>query len=291
MKKNLFVTQKAKISRENYQLKLVTEDSQRKIPISLIKNLYLFGKAELNHSAKTFLLEKNIDIYFLTYSGKLKGILTNTILKSHYRNRLLQYKAFEDKSKNIKIAKWIVGVKIEKIESYYGRSLKRYAEKLKEADNPASILGIEGTASRFLFEKVKRDLKEIGVEFEGRNYYPPKDFVNALLSFVYSVYYSYVYSLTLSYGLDPYIGFLHIKRGTHAPLISDIMEFKRVDLSSFAVDLLRDGIINSDDFDESFRLKSDKIRVLINKMVERFYENEEEEREIDGYINKMIGYF
>ncbi len=289
MKKNLFVTQKAKISRENYQLKIITDEKNIKIPISLIKNLYLFGKAEINHSARNFLLDKNIDIYFLTYSGKLQGILTNGILKSNYRNRLLQYKAFENK--NLEISKWIVLSKIEKIEFYYGRSLKRYREKLQEADNLSSILGIEGSSSRFLFEKIKSDLKEIDIEFLGRNYYPPKDFVNALLSLVYSIYYSYIYSLVISYGLDPYIGFLHIKRGVHAPLVSDLMEFKRVELSKFVVDILKSKTIEKSDFDENIKLKRDKMKDLIIEFVKRFYENEDEEREMDNYINQLIGFF
>ncbi len=79
MKKNLFITQKAKITRESYQIKISTEENTKKFPISLINNLYLFGKTEINRATKNFLLSKNIDIYFLSYSGKLQGILTNTI--------------------------------------------------------------------------------------------------------------------------------------------------------------------------------------------------------------------
>ncbi len=289
MKKNLFIVQKAKVVRESYQLKIITEEETRKFPISLIKNLYLFGKSEINRSTKNFLLSKNIDIYFLSYSGKLQGVLTNTILKSDYKNRLNQYNAHQ--KNDIEIPKWIVKNKIETIENYYGRSLQKYKNKLQESDNIASILGIEGTTSKFLFEKIKTELKEVEIDFEGRNYRPPKDITNALLSFVYVLYYNHLYSLILSYGLDPYIGFLHTKRGTHAPLASDLLEFKRVALSKFVVEILKNKKIAKEDMNEDFTLKKEAIKILISSFVKEFLENETDQKENDENIKKLIGFF
>ncbi len=289
MKRNLFIIQKAKIVRESYQLKIITDEETKKIPISLINNLYLFGKTEINRATKNFLLSKNIDIYFLSYSGKLQGILTNTILKSDYKNRLKQYKASQEK--NIEISKWIVSNKIETIEKYYGRSLQRYKKRLQESENISSILGIEGTTSKFLFEKIKDELKKINIEFEGRNYRPPKDIVNALLSFVYVLYYNHLYSLILSYGLDPYVGFLHTKRGTHAPLASDLLEFKRVNLSKFIVNLLKNEDIKKEDMNEDFTLKNEAVKRLISEFVKNFLNNEEDQKENNEIIKNMIGFF
>ncbi len=85
---------------------------------------------------------------------------------------MLQYSSVQNKS--LEISQWIINSKIEKIENYYGRSLERYKKKLKEVESISSILGIEGTSSKFLFEKIKDELKDTNIKFEGRDYRPPK---------------------------------------------------------------------------------------------------------------------
>ena len=241
--KDLFITRPVKISRDAKSLK-IDEGDFKKIPVSLIRSVYIFGNAELNNSARNLLLEYSRPIYLFSSKGEFRGIIHNAKLKSNYKNRILQYKNID----NLDIAKFIVKKKIETIEHYTKRSLNRYKEKLEKAEKLNEILGVEGSCSRYMFEKIKEELEKAGIEFKGREFRPVKDKVNSLLSFTYSLYYMFLHTVILEEGFDPYIGFLHKKRGTHMAFVSDVMEGYRVYLSAFVVKILKRGIMKDEDF-------------------------------------------
>jgi CRISPR-associated protein Cas1 len=242
---NLYVLKEDVIlKRENKAIKL--EGSEiKKIPVSMINGVFLFGGVELTRGARNLLLENNKDIYFFSSRGFFRGVLHTTKLKSNYKNRLLQYKNID----NLDIAKYIIKRKIDTIEIFLDISLNRYKEKLKEASNLNEILGIEGVVSSYFFRKIKEILESFGInEFKKREYRPVKDKVNGLFSFIYYLYYSFLHTIVLNEGFDPYIGFLHRKRGTHMAFVSDLMEFYRVVLTEFVVELLINKKITEDDF-------------------------------------------
>ncbi|MEO1959012.1 MAG: CRISPR-associated endonuclease Cas1 [Nautiliaceae bacterium] len=243
--RDLFVLREVKISRDGKSLK-IEDNPIKKIPVSLIRNVYFFGNVELNNSARNLLLEKNKPIYLFSSKAEFRGVIHNAKLKSNYKNRLLQYKHIE----NLEIAKFIVNRKIETIESYTNRSLRRYKEKLKEAKSLNEVLGVEGSCSLYLFEKIREELKSVGIEFKKREFHPPKDRVNSLLSFAYSLYYGFLHTVILEDGFDPYLAFLHRKRGKHMAFVSDVMEGYRVYLSAFVVKVLKSGKIGDEDFKE-----------------------------------------
>ncbi|MEM4404458.1 MAG: CRISPR-associated endonuclease Cas1 [Nitrososphaerota archaeon] len=60
--------------------------------------------------------------------------------------------------------------------------------------------------------------------FQGRTAWSPSDPFNKALNIGYGVLRSRVWSAVLSANLDPYIGFLHLPRGRHMCLVSDLME-------------------------------------------------------------------
>ena len=247
--KDLFIIHPVKISRDAKSLK-IEEGNFKKIPVSLIRSVYIFGNAELNNSARNLLLEYSKPIYLFSSKGEFRGIIHNAKLKSNYKNRILQYKNID----NLDIAKFIVKKKIETIEHYTKRSLNRYKEKLESAKSLNEILGVEGSCSRYMFEKIKEDLAKAGIEFKGRQFRPVKDRVNSLLSFAYSLYYVFLHTVILEEGFDPYIGFLHKKRGTHMAFVSDVMEGYRVYLSAFVVKILKKQIMNDEDFKDGIFL-------------------------------------
>lgn len=286
MKRSIYVTQKSMIKRSGNTLRVTTEENNITVPLSVISGLYIFGKSSLSTGARNFLLRNGIDIYFLSSSGALHGILSNTKLRSNYRNRLKQYSAFE--SRRIDIARLFVLKKIEEIAVVAGRSMQRYSELAKSSDTLDSLMGIEGSATLYMFEKIRSELTEIGIEFGARSYHPPKDEVNSLLSFVYTLHYTYIYSLLLSRGLDPYIGFLHHKRGKHAALVSDVMESQRVQLTRFVADLFLEGRIGKDDFEKKYRIGSHKMRDVIRGYMEGFVGESENAQKMESFISYIV---
>jgi CRISPR-associated protein Cas1 len=286
MKRNIYITGKAEMKREGNTLRIKTKDESTTLPLSIIGNLYIFGKSSLSSGARNFLLHNNIDIYFLSYTGSLNGVLSNTKLRSNYSNRLKQFKAFEEKKKTV--ASLFVERKILDMAAYCTRSMERYLKKITQVDTIDELRGIEGAATLYMFKKVKEELASVDIIFEGRSYHPPKDAVNALLSFVYTLHYNFIYSVILSFGLDPYIGFLHHKRGKHAPLASDIMESQRTSLTQFIIGLFLDGTLTLNDFSEGYRLSPDKRKQFIRLYVQAFAHNPQNQKEIERFIQILI---
>lgn len=282
MKHPLFITQNCKISRQLNQLLIEQESDKKRVPISVIESIFIFGNSNISNSAQNMLLYNNIDIYYLSSNGKLKGVLTNTTLRSNYLLRLRQYEAMKN---SLELAKFIVFKKINSIESQFDFKFENSKAKLYEAKNLNEILGIEGNVSKSMFEVVRERLNQNGIKFERREYHPSKDYVNALFSFVYVSYYSTLYSFLLSKGYDPYIGFLHQKRGTFAPFVSDVMEFRRVKLTLFAVDLLIEQVVKESDFDKKFYL-NERIKDVILHFKKSIL-TEENKRELILFLDEL----
>ena len=85
---------------------------------------------------------------------------------------------------------------------------------------------------------------------DGRTRRPPRDRVNALLSFLYSLLMNDCRSAIEAAGLDPQIGFLHAVRPGRAALALDLMEEFRSFADRLALSLINRGQIGADGFVE-----------------------------------------
>jgi CRISPR-associated protein Cas1 len=102
--------------------------------------------------------------------------------------------------------------------------------------------------------------------FDRREYYPPPDPVNALLSLSFTIFYSLLQPVILSQAFDPYLGFFHIRRGRHAALSSDLLELVRPFLAKFVFDALNDGFFSAEDFSSEKKgvyLKSQPLKAFL----------------------------
>ena len=105
-------------------------------------------------------------------------------------------------------------------------ALERVLGLTKRAVTVDEIRGLEGDAARAYFAVfghliVADDGKWT---FDGRTRRPPRDPVNALLSFTYTLLVHDVRSALEAVGLDPQVGFLHADRPGRPGLALDLME-------------------------------------------------------------------
>ena len=267
MKKNLYITSNIELKRDGNTIKI----ENTKLPISMIDNVMIMGNGSITSGARNLLLKNKRSIFFMNYKYETIGILTPPI-QSDYRFRIKQYQNQD----NIEFAKYIVLQKISAIEEFSGKSLNRYKKKLQEVDNLKSILGVEGSATIYMYNKFKTQLNDMMInDFVSRTYRPVTDKVNSLLSFLYTMYYNFLFAEVVGAGFDPYIGFLHIKRGRHAALVSDLMEPTRVELTKLAVEILAE--IYTDGFKEIYL--TNEARKFVIKKFDEF---------LMSYENKLI---
>jgi CRISPR-associated protein Cas1 len=102
-----------------------------------------------------------------------------------------------------------------------------------------SLLGIEGIAAKVYFANFSRMIKGDALptewDFQNRNRRPPKDPINALLSFGYAMLVKECTVALVAEGFDPYWGFYHQPRHGRPGLALDLMEEFRTPVVDSAV--------------------------------------------------------
>lgn len=126
--------------------------------------------------------------------------------------------------------------------------------KIADADNLDTLRGYEGNASRSYFSSFGKLFKEKAeFNFEHRNRRPPKDPVNALLSFGYAMLTKDVTSGLMQAGLDPYLGIYHVAHYGRPALALDLMEeFRCIIVDSVVLRTINSGMIGSKEFEDYF---------------------------------------
>ena len=179
--------------------------------------------------------------------------------------RVAQYAAARDSAFCSRFARGIVAAKIrngrtmlrrnhEGVEASVLFELEQLAKKADREEELESLLGIEGTAARVYFAAFSGMVKgapEVRETFDwaGRNRRPPKDPINALLSFAYALL-SKEFALVLEMvGLDPMLGYYHRPRFGRPALALDLMEELRpIVADSTVISAINNGVVGPDDF-------------------------------------------
>ncbi len=232
----------------------------------------LFGHAGISTPALHECFRRDIPVTFMSYGGWFIGHAVSTGHKN-VMTRTLQYKTSFDPETCLKLARKLVAAKIHNCRTLLRRNWKAsddeegrappdLLEAMKNdigqagrAKGIAELLGVEGNAARRYFEylhrmiSVDRRSEEIGFDFCGRNRRPPKDPVNALLSFGYAML-AREWTVTLSaVGLDPYRGFFHQLRHGRPALSLDMMEpFRPLVADSTVLTAINNGEVKPTDF-------------------------------------------
>lgn len=205
-----------------------------------LDRVVLFGNVQVTTQAMTLLMDKGIDTAFVSLGGRLRGRLV-PLASKNVTLRLTQFERYRDRAYALGVARAIVAAKIGNCLQVLAR-YRRYRpersiatetaelnELLKKAERTASVeslRGIEGQAAGLYFECFGRLLRR-GFEFAKRTRRPPKDPVNAMLSFGYALLYNEAISAVTGCGFDPYVGFYHAVSYGRCSLALDLMEEMR----------------------------------------------------------------
>jgi CRISPR-associated protein Cas1 len=245
---------------------LVVKRKQEKmvaIPLINVKRLYIRGGALISVQLLLKLLGQEIDIVFLSFNGQFLTKLPSMPGKN-IELRRQQYRLYEDEGERQRIAAGFIKGKIWNgyilLKRYYTRhensnalnKLLMLYNQLKANDYPIdTLMGKEGAASQTYFSTFGKIFKGdgSGFAFERRTRRPPKDPVNAMLSFGYTLLFNEALLILEQTGLDPYLGFLHAPQYSRASLALDIIEeFRSVVVDTLVLNLVSKNIFKADDF-------------------------------------------
>ena len=226
-----------------------------------ISSLSIFGNVQVTAQATRELLERGIPICHFSYGGWLKGV-TWGMAHKNVELRMHQFRVAGDPPASLAIAKEIVTAKIRNSRVMLRRNhaqapttaveeLKRLTGMVESADSFGTLLGIEGAAARVYFANFGGMLKS-GIpafDFRTRNRRPPKDPVNAVLSFLYSMLMRQAMVSAMMVGFDPYMGFYHQPKYGRPALALDLAEeFRPLIADSATLTLFNNSELKEKDF-------------------------------------------
>ncbi len=224
----------------------------------------VFGPVQITTQAIHALLREGVPVSYFSTGGWYQGRLVAHDSKN-VELRIAQHAAAADPVGALRLARGFVASKILNCRTMLRRNhaspdpvalkeLKRLAERARGIESAESLLGIEGTAARLYFGEFTGMFKAPSgeapaFELDGRNRRPPKDPVNAMLSFVYALLTKELTIACAKVGLEPLLGFYHRPRFGRPALALDLMEeFRPLIADSVVIGAVNNGVLESKDF-------------------------------------------
>lgn len=248
---------------------------------SMTDCIIVIGMMDVTGAALNVCIEKRIPIFFLRFNGKFNGKLVfddgkNTLLRHK------QHLTAENEKFAFSMAKSIVLGKTLNEYLFMQRiqrklpdnkeindcliQVKRIRKSLEELDSKIeSIRGFEGSIARLYFKTLGYNFICEWTKFNGRIKNPPRDEVNATLSFLYTLLASKVDTEIILEGLDDSVGTLHDFSYGRKSLVFDLMEEFRTPLVDTTVcAMFNQGTLTANDFRKEKGIDGDTV-VLLNE--------------------------
>ncbi|NLY00656.1 MAG: CRISPR-associated endonuclease Cas1 [Rhodopirellula sp.] len=236
----------------------------KKLRLAEVDQLLLFGRVELSSGAVALLARRQVDVVFLTLRGSYRARLVTRGSKNVVL-RLTQMRRAGEGEFALRVARAIVVGKVghqrqillraqrrlcsEDIAEAVGqmRWLIQRAEREPDLD---ALRGLEGQAAAIYFRHFGRLIRSEEFSFSRRTRRPPRDPVNAGLSFGYALLTSLTETEVLQCGLDPMVGFFHQPAYGRPSLVLDIIEEFRPLVDGLVLSLLNRRQLGPRDFQE-----------------------------------------
>lgn len=227
-----------------------------------VQSLSLHGRAGLSTPCLHALLEEGIPVIWRSATGYYLGQTAD--LSGHSAAvRRVQYAA-QDTPLALALARRLVGGKVANMHAVLRRravlgpsvqsaaaALPGLAARAAVATDLDTLRGFEGAAAATYFGCWPTLLKgrATAVGFPGRTRRPPRDPINAALSYCYAVLTGECAAAALAAGLDPAAGFLHAARAGRPALALDLVEpFRPLVADAAVLFAMNSGELDSADF-------------------------------------------
>jgi CRISP-associated protein Cas1 len=228
-----------------------------------VSQLVLCGNVSVSAQTIQLLCEASIPVVHLSRGHWFYGVTQGITLRNAY-DRAAQFRAATDPARVLDFARAVVAAKGANQRTLLQRNASPRAEpevtematllrKVEHVPDVEALLGLEGAVAAKYFGRFGAMLRprdfDAQWDFAARNRRPPRDPVNALLSFGYALLSKECTVALLAEGLDPWWGLFHQPRHGRPALALDLMEeFRPLVVDSAVLTAINTGMVAAGDF-------------------------------------------
>ena len=242
------------------------------VPALTIDSIVCFGKMTVSTPLLQYCAEHGISVTFVTETGRFMGRFYGSV-SGNVLLRKRQYESLNEDTFRKQLVRSVLLAKLRNCKLVLIRAarsakneevgqaltegaaqLGQAVEKLLLCEDVDSMRGIEGAAATAYFSRLDNMLwgNPGGFRFESRSRRPPRNEVNAALSFTYMLLTSQIQSAMETVGLDPAAGYLHTLRPGRPSFALDLIEELRAPLCDrFVISLFNKGPLSASDFEKN----------------------------------------
>ncbi|MDH4129478.1 MAG: type I-B CRISPR-associated endonuclease Cas1b [Spirochaetota bacterium] len=289
MKKTIYLFSNGEIHRKDNTVYFLNESNEKKyIPVEQINEILIFGEVTLNKKLLEFMTQKEIIIHYFSYYGYYMG---SFYPREHYNSGYMilnQCKHYMDQAKRLDLANTFVRgsyQNILKVINYYKnksnilpdtKEIESFESNINKVKSIENLMAFEGQIRETYYQFFDYIINNKDFAFETRTRRPPKNYLNALISFGNSLLYVTVLSEIYKTHLDPRIGFLHTTNFRRFTLNLDIAEiFKPILVDRLIFNLINKNEIQKKHFEKELNgimLKESGRKIYVEKWDKRLKE-------------------
>lgn len=264
MDDNYHIFSDGRIERHNDTVRVITEEGEKKyLPIENAEAVFLHGQLEFNTRFVSFLNKKGVAAHIFGWKDHYAGSIVPKRGQTSGQTIVEQVRAYDDPTHRLSLAKSFVDGSIHNMRSnvtYYtnrGYDFENILENLavtrdsiQSVSDVSEAMGVEAQARKSYYSTFDELLPE-EFAFGGRQYNPPNNRINSLISFGNSLVYASIVSGIRATALDPTVSFLHEPGERRYSLALDIADlFKPLLTDRVMFRLVNRGQLKEDDFEE-----------------------------------------
>lgn len=273
------------------------------VPAITIDSIICFGVMTISTPLIGFCAKNGISITFLSPNGQFYARVCGPV-SGNVLLRKKQYESLSDRNFACTLVRDILYAKIRNSKNVLMRSarnsqgpasdeiykaaarLSELADSLAVCEEIDSMRGIEGVCAQTYFSQFDNMLLtgDAGFRFDVRSRRPPRNEVNAVLSFAYTLLTKEIQSAMEAVGLDPAAGYLHTLRPGRVSFALDLLEEFRAPLCDrFVLAMFNRGQLGQKDFE------TDSQAVYLNEKGRRVVLQSWQKRKLETIEHPFLG--
>lgn len=280
MARNYYIFKSGRIKRSQNTIFIENENERKIIPINDIDQIFIFGEVDCNTHFFDFISKNKVIVHFFNFYGYYSGSFVPREVNVSGELVVRQVEHYLDYEKRLEIAKSLVEAacfnmkrNLEKREGFKNEveRIKEYIDEVGVVEDLNSLMSCEARVRKLYYKCIENITNW---EFSSRTIRPPKNPLNAMISFGNSLLYAQILKHIYETPLNPTISYLHEPSERRFSLALDIAEiFKPIIVDRLIIKLINLKILSKNDF---------------HKDLEYTYLNENGRRIFVKYFDQML---